>query len=100
MGEHVEIEITPYCIRNGLKESCEHCPIALAIYLAFEPKSIDVNSTTAKWKDNDFAYECDLPTSARNFISAFDQGLYVFPFTLHGDVRKSKLHTPEEEQNG
>lgn len=76
----MKIEVTEEDIKLGQKESCYMCPIARAIE----------RTTKSLWGvRGEFAFRAsspdicvDLPDAAQNFISLFDSGCPVEPFTF------------------
>lgn len=94
MKDVLEITVTKDDIKNGVKQNCGKCPIALAMQRVLgEDVEVNVKYTMAhiyrKHKtDEDKDYMCShlysyiLPMDARNFISEFDQGHPVSPINL------------------
>ena len=77
----VAVEVTTGGIKLGVKKSVEKCPIARALkYLKFGKVEIDGEFADFTYKG--VKYNAALPKSARNFVTRFDGGSAVKPFTF------------------
>lgn len=78
----MKIQVTAEDIVKGKRESCDSCPIALAITRkAGERASVD--ECTAWFISTESLIP--LPVSARKFVRAFDRGDSVAPFEFDLD---------------
>lgn len=90
MSQELDItaEVSQDCIAAGVRQSCEACPIALAIKRALPKgfKVVGVGEKTATVLDLEKRKEliADLPLNAVSFIFKFDQGerLELLPFSF------------------
>lgn len=83
LQDHYEIKVTAEYIRNGVKESCRACPIALAIKAAIPGTVVSVFDSTVtiyhgKAREKASIYRHD----GNDFVIDFDLGEPVEPFTL------------------
>lgn len=86
----MKIHVTEEDIRAGKAGACEECPIALAMGRAgFR------NVQVAGFEETDTVFwilpdgtevQADAPLSVRQFVSEFDRGLEVSPFSFNLDV--------------
>ena len=85
------ITVTAEHIANGIRENCEHCPIALALAEAFPGAGVhvdgDYNTGIAPNGGLGGWYEIQLPHEALEFIWDFDDGgaEKVVPFSFDVD---------------
>lgn len=71
---------------KGQEDSCERCPIALALWdLGFQPHVY--NEEVDAWQGPRL-YRADLPEEAVSFISGFDQGKSCKPFYFALEFRE------------
>lgn len=88
MGDvEVVVEVTAQDIAKGERQSCFACPIALALSRHMFPTPA-VNRNYIESTDRPWVRE--LPSEARDFITDFDTGQLVSPFTF-------KLSLPPDE---
>lgn len=85
------IEVTQQDIDTGRARDCLMCPIALAVmrasgkkYASVSPYNFgcsdtDPDSTRGRWK------RYRMPVAARIFVSNFDRGLPVAPFSFEAE---------------
>ena len=81
----MQITVTQENIHNGIRESQEHCAIALAIRdtFRFSKPEIEVGDDYAQIDNTLY----DLPIEVISFIQEFDDGGYYFePFTFELNV--------------
>jgi hypothetical protein len=82
----ITISVTADDIAQGKQRDCRRCPIACAVRRAFPHAVVDVDEADINiWKSGLIAEtfrEYVLPDEAREFISAFDAGESVKPFTF------------------
>jgi hypothetical protein len=79
--EKVEIEVTQADIDHGVRDSCESCPIALALNRACPgrgPATVDTDSFYFDW----FSEVYMLTREAQKFIKKFDDGDPVGPISF------------------
>lgn len=74
----MRIEVTLEHIRNGRRNSCYACPIALAIVDAANVQNPTVGSRSVSI--GDMVYR--LPVAAQDFIASFDTARDVEPFSF------------------
>jgi hypothetical protein len=76
------IRVTAVDIALGVRESCEECPIALAIVHAIGdmPANVSVSAWDARLYRHEDTLDAALPQEARAFIERFDLGDTVEPF--------------------
>lgn len=84
MTKHT-IEITQEDIKNGKKQNCWRCPIALALKRKFPAKNLWVQEVFIEDKGSNNE-EYDLPKDAICFISKFDNEETVLPFSFEIDL--------------
>lgn len=78
--------MTMECIAKGKRDDCFSCPVALAMIAAGLPRP-SVDNETASWRPPFSIRECrPLPDTAIAFISSFDKGEPVSPFSFDLDV--------------
>jgi hypothetical protein len=74
----VKIQVTEEDIKNGVREHCAKCPIALAAQRAgCQYPIVGTHLTFMLGAKN---YSTDLPYYAHEFIGLFDTGQVVAPF--------------------
>lgn len=82
----IEVEVTDDDIRDGVKDMCRYCPIALAIRRKHFDARVEVYPSTARfWPSGNRSGDSmfgDLPDEAMSFIEQFDKGKSVSPFTF------------------
>ena len=84
----ITVEVTQLDINLGQsRRSCE-CPVALALYRTFD-KRMTVGYTTCTFIDTFESYY--LPENVSAFISHFDQGRPVKPFSFVINLKKDKV---------
>ena len=82
----VTVTVTEGHITEGVRGSCSHCPVALALDDAFPDATAYANGATFDlWFHAGDAMRFDLPAEAESFILAFDDGDPVEPFTFTVD---------------
>lgn len=88
----VTVHVTQKHIDEGKIGQCKRCPIALGIKEIFPALDVQVGKTAvhidvppAVLRDT-YRY-ARIPKEAEDFISAFDQGVNVKPFSFPLDVR-------------
>ena len=74
----LHVEVTAEDIAAGEQDSCERCPIALAILRVTDSEYVRVEYERI-WLDRTL---CTPPKKARDFMSAFDDGKTVKPFSF------------------
>ena len=85
----ISVEVTEEGIYKGIRGNGECCPVAIALYdIVSDNVIIEVRTNEVCF----FAMDEDdcvvdtlnytLPPEARQFIAAFDMGLYVIPFSF------------------
>jgi hypothetical protein len=78
----VAVEVTTGGIKLGVKESFQRCPIARALkYLKFG--KVEIDGELADFTYKGVKYKAALPKVAHNFITRFDNGKPVKPFTFN-----------------
>lgn len=80
----MKIEVTQDDINNGQRSRCRFCPVALAIQRTFPDQLVTVGNEAAEIGMCFITF----PTNASEFISAFDKGLKVQPFTFEINERR------------
>jgi hypothetical protein len=90
------IEVTQEDIDNGVAWECGKCPVALAAkrVLPFKPhvRSLAIyrkRRQQPSWRYGWYyikVFAVDLPQEARDFISDFDHGVFVTPFSFQVEV--------------
>ncbi len=81
----MKIKVTKTHIKNGMRDSSCFCPIALAVKKIIKPPSArDVEVEYHLCRINNLYYR--LPQTAREFITAFDNGHHVEPFEFELDL--------------
>lgn len=81
----MKIKVEQKHINAGQRFKCHLCPVALAIQHTTDTSQdeVSVGMTTIQWSDKSKGnYETPTPASARRFISQFDQGKPVKPFSF------------------
>jgi len=79
----ININVTENDIRQGVPEDCNQCPIAIAALRVFPETEIRVGDMIEVYPLNGDDEEWyDLPDSALEFISDFDDGKDVHPFSF------------------
>jgi len=78
------VNVTEAAIKAGIAQNSCHCPITRAINEQYpELKRVIVDWATIRFTDTDNArYIYFTPNPAKDFISAFDQGVPVKPFSF------------------
>lgn len=95
-----KINVTAEHIENGKTSDCCLCPLALAIKSVVNDAVIVMVGTTAVTLDGPACgsspgYHTEyLPTAARFFVSQFDKGFEVSPFSFELYIRPDYLATP------
>jgi len=80
------VSVTAAHIAEGLRDSCELCPVALAIREALpHAGAIYVDSRHVTFGRRGHWTEVDLPDAVTSFIEAFDRGTGGWPFTFELD---------------
>ena len=74
---NMKINVTETDIKRGIKNSCFHCPIALALRRAYK-KDISASIDSAWFGRRSI----DLPVKAIDFITSFDYDRPVKPFSF------------------
>jgi len=83
----VVVKVTAEDIAHGVKNDCERCPIARALWRAIPGASPVVGGVSASWHDGAGSWvRVTLPASARGFVSDFDGRLPVAPFSFPLDI--------------
>lgn len=88
MSETIRVEVTEEDIREGERDNCRSCPIALALQRALPPdvELVTVGRYYARWAfdESKFAlwFAATLPLQAKRFIALFDDGMAVEPFAF------------------
>lgn len=79
------IHVTQDDIKLGIRADCHLCPIALAIERALGVHDVGVYHGTADWckPKRKTRWGANLPIEAQTFISDFDAGAPVKPFTFN-----------------
>ena len=84
----MQIDITQDHIDRGVRKSCTHCPIALAVQEKLGVDSVTVEQEWIYPPDDEVRYF--LPAAARDFISYFDWAgrshVRPFSFELFGET--------------
>ena len=77
-----KIQVTKEDIKNGIRNDTCSCPIALACKKALKTNEIDVGETKL------YVQNCryNIPKKVQNFISCFDTGKKVKPFSFYVKV--------------
>ena len=87
----MKIEVTAEDIEKGNQGNCWRCPVALALMRAFQTNRVSVTGPYAQIKGERF----DLPNKVQRFISSFDKGTDVTPFTFQLPLEaQSSLSSP------
>ena len=101
MSTKLTISVTQEDINQGVKSNCRACPIALATLrilevaqIPFDKEFIDVvHRAIYTHGINGYlgnkGIKFKLPIEATHFISCFDNGLPVVPFSFEIDIDKS-----------
>lgn len=80
------INVTAEHIAKGVRDSCSHCPVALAIREALpHGPGLWVDSAHVTVGKSGHWTEVGLPDAVTRFIEAFDQGDPVQPFAFELD---------------
>lgn len=79
------ITVTAQHIAEGLQDSCELCPVALAIRDAIRDSGVWVDSRHVTFGKRGHWIEVDLPDAVTAFIEAFDRGQGGEPFSFDLD---------------
>jgi len=80
------IAVTEAHIIEGVRSSCSHCPVALAIADAFpEATYVWVGGASADIELDGREVSFDLPGEAEEFIGRFDEDGFGEPFTFTVD---------------
>jgi hypothetical protein len=91
----VRIDVTQEDIAHGVMNDCENCPVARAFIRAtgLDPFriAVDEDGITIAWPFSDREVTIDLPESVGEWISAFDDGLPVWPFAFDLSVPAEAL---------
>lgn len=84
----MQIRVTEKHIKEGIKGSCKSCPIAVAVLETVgDAKAVNVGGSVAFIYDEDWVRQTSpLPLEAETFISEFDQGFKVKPFTFELNI--------------
>lgn len=84
----VEIEVTRENIADGRSFDCDYCPIALAIARHVRSNyRVSVGGMSCMIG----TFSTDLPLSATEFVTRFDGGCRVLPFTFTVDIPERYL---------
>lgn len=85
-----KIEVTQEDIKNGIRESANTCPIALAVTRAYGGRVL-VNSGVIIWDNGTGRPQIfSFPENVRQFIINFDKGLQVKPFEFEIEFQQRK----------
>jgi hypothetical protein len=77
----VRIDVTQQDIAMGEPKKCGRCPIALAIKRVVSGPVLVFDESV--WANGG---QADLPTTAKDFVTAFDFGNPVHPFSFDLDI--------------
>jgi len=92
MNLRVKIEVTQEDIDRGARRSCCNCPIALAVKrLVPHCSEVDVRCGAIYAKTPEL-WKADASISVIDFISGFDAGRPVQPFSFPLDLRSVKSY--------
>ena len=80
MARKIKVKVTKKDIANGKRSKCTKCPIALAIRRVQGCSTYMVSSYSIY--NRSYEYLCNLPKKAANFVSQFDDGNKVKPFSF------------------
>lgn len=83
MGLPIRVEVTQRDIDKGYANSCKSCPVALALRRVFHTAKVDVDSFFITIKGHHHM----VTTDVLSFMSDFDRGLRVKPFTFFLEVQ-------------
>lgn len=78
------VSVTAAHIAKGVRGSCSHCPIALALADAFPDANVYANGATFDifpWVGDEIRLE--LPAEAEEFLLRFDDDGFGEPFTFN-----------------
>lgn len=98
MTTTIEVNVTAEDIERGEQQSCNRCPVALALLRWLRP-GLDVEIVTqARILDTGGAvHDFILPVEADEFIEQFDSNdggaPFSFPLTLPGELLKPELRS-------
>ena len=77
-------------IADGVRNSCKHCPAALAIKEGADVEYASVGPDTLSFGClQDRIYNSDTPPNVRIFMTCFDSGLPVEPITFELEQEKA-----------
>ena len=80
----MKIEVKQSHIDEGVQGSCDACPIALAICEVIDPYHLAVNRSEISFsmKNNEQPKSFYFPDNVFRFVSEFDRGIFVEPFSF------------------
>lgn len=81
----LKIDVTAEDIAKGIQNDCEACPIALALSRAVPGADFIEVDGDANYELDDVTYYARFPESAKNFVTRFDAGETVEPFTFEAE---------------
>lgn len=84
-GPYMRVQVSSLNIDMGNKNNCYSCPIALALKPLF-PTFAEVGTTVAWFIEQNEYRKVALPEEVRSFISDFDAGKPVKPFSFELEV--------------
>ena len=79
----MKISITAEHIKNGKRNSCTDCPVALALLEKNYDAYVSCRKLTVRKTPADYHQPLYVPQTVRTFINNFDGGLEVFPFSFN-----------------
>ncbi len=95
MKNTITVNVTAEDIEKGKRDSCQNCPIALALGRLINPAiviaQVAMNTVDFHTSDMKFTGITQLPTIAIQFIFDFDNGGIVSPFSFNLDINPKYL---------
>jgi len=79
----IKIRVSAKDIKNGERDNCSNCPVALAVRRVFDAdETIEVDGEEILIMSSPYC-DISLPPIVRKFVSDFDAGMKVKPFTFY-----------------
>lgn len=95
----ITIDVTQECIDKGIQEDVAYCPIALAIRGIMPPGTeicvLHEDVSIEKFREDEYIFlKGNFPLEITNFISAFDSGYQVEPFSFELELTEDEPNIP------
>lgn len=81
----ITVNVTSEDILRGIRNNCHFCPIALALKRKLKNQDAWVGPTEF-FLGHSYDQYIDIPNICINFMSTFDEGKYVDPFSFTIEV--------------